>query len=162
MSQPTLFSGGFFKPKTSKTSGEIKRGVKPEEIEVPADVLTCKKNLFQWLSQAVAKLNSDQAGVAHCWEHVAATVRERLQRAGRATAAGMIDMGVYADGRAFRLLGSTKLADGRSRAFTLLGERGGHRACSTGSTCGAVIARRTGERHALRASAASSAAHRRH
>ena len=43
-------------------------GVAPEKIAVPADVPTCKKNLVQWLSEAVAELNKDKAGIAHCWE----------------------------------------------------------------------------------------------
>ena len=47
---------------------QIKKGVKSEEIKVPADVPTCKKNLFEWLSQSVDQLNKDTSGVAHCWE----------------------------------------------------------------------------------------------
>jgi hypothetical protein len=30
-------------------------------------VVTCKKNLFKWLSESVNLLNADKEGVAHCW-----------------------------------------------------------------------------------------------
>ena len=43
-------------------------GVKPEDIKIPADVPTCKKNLFLWLSESVAQLNKDKPAIAHCWE----------------------------------------------------------------------------------------------
>jgi hypothetical protein len=49
------------------TQEQIKKGVNPNEIKVPADVQTCKKNLFEWLSQSADKLNSDKAGIVHCW-----------------------------------------------------------------------------------------------
>ena len=32
------------------------------------DVPTCKRNLFSWISQAIDELNTDAAGIAHCWE----------------------------------------------------------------------------------------------
>jgi hypothetical protein len=50
------------------TQEQLNKGTKPEEIKVPADIPTCKKNLFRWLSQTVDTLNSDKTGVAHCWE----------------------------------------------------------------------------------------------
>ena len=37
-------------------------------LRVPADVPTCKKNLFTWLSKTVDLLNEDKSGVSHCWE----------------------------------------------------------------------------------------------
>ena len=43
-------------------------GSKVEDLTVPADVKTCKENLFTWLSDSVDQLNLDQTGVAHCWE----------------------------------------------------------------------------------------------
>ena len=46
-------------------------------------------------------------------------VRGRLLHEGREGAAALIDLSVYADRRAFRLLGSTKLADKRSVPFKL-------------------------------------------
>lgn len=39
----------------------------PGAVEVPADVQTCKGNLCIWLSDAMAQLNSDHAGIVHCW-----------------------------------------------------------------------------------------------
>ena len=39
-----------------------------ENVNVPADVPTCKTNLFKWLSAAVDELNKDRAGILHCWE----------------------------------------------------------------------------------------------
>ena len=41
-----------------------------EHVTVPADVPTCKTNLFKWLSAAVDELNKDRAGagIVHCWE----------------------------------------------------------------------------------------------
>ena len=39
----------------------------PGAVEVPADVQTCKGNLCIWLSDAMAQLNNDQAGIVHCW-----------------------------------------------------------------------------------------------
>ena len=39
-----------------------------EHVAVPADVPTCKTNLFKWLSAAVDELNKDRAGIVHCWE----------------------------------------------------------------------------------------------
>ena len=44
--------------------------VLPEKINVPADVPTCKKNLFEWLSTTVDQCNEDQAGIVHCWEKI--------------------------------------------------------------------------------------------
>jgi hypothetical protein len=41
-----------------------------EKINVPADVPTCKKNLFEWLSTTVDQCNEDQAGIVHCWEKI--------------------------------------------------------------------------------------------
>ena len=35
---------------------------------MPADIPTCKKNLFEWLSETVSLLNQDKEGVVHCWE----------------------------------------------------------------------------------------------
>lgn len=50
------------------TQQQLRGGTKPEDIKVPADVPTCKKNLFEWLSLGVAQLNEDKAGIVHCWE----------------------------------------------------------------------------------------------
>ena len=50
------------------TIDQITRGVPHAEIKVPADVPTCKKNLFVWLSAAVDHLNANKSGVRHCWE----------------------------------------------------------------------------------------------
>ncbi len=50
------------------TQEQIKNGVEPSAIKVPADVPTCKKNLFEWLSESVSLLNQDKEGVVHCWE----------------------------------------------------------------------------------------------
>jgi hypothetical protein len=50
------------------TRAQLSAGVRPEEVQVPADVPTCKENLFKWLSAAVDMLNLDQVGIAHCWE----------------------------------------------------------------------------------------------
>jgi molybdopterin-guanine dinucleotide biosynthesis protein A len=50
------------------TQDQIKAGTKPEDIKVPCDVPTCKKNLFVWLSQTVDEMNKDKARVVHCWE----------------------------------------------------------------------------------------------
>ena len=50
------------------TQEQIKAGVKPEEIKVPMDVPTCKKNLFKWLSESTNVLNNDKTGIVHCWE----------------------------------------------------------------------------------------------
>ena len=50
------------------TQEQIKAGVKPEEIKVPMDVPTCKKNLFTWLSESTNVLNNDKTGIVHCWE----------------------------------------------------------------------------------------------
>ena len=49
------------------TQEQIKQGVSHEKINIPADVPTCKKNLFQWLSLTVSLLNNDKNSVAHCW-----------------------------------------------------------------------------------------------
>ena len=38
------------------------------DIKVPADVPSCKKNLFEWLSQVVDMLKDDKDGIVHCWE----------------------------------------------------------------------------------------------
>jgi len=50
------------------TQTQINSGVEPEEIKVPMDVVTCKNNLLEWLSQSVDRLNEDTSGVKHCWE----------------------------------------------------------------------------------------------
>ena len=50
------------------TQEQILKGIAPEAIKVPADVPTCKKNLFKWLSETVELLNQDKEGVVHCWE----------------------------------------------------------------------------------------------
>ena len=47
--------------------GKLDGGAKPEEIRVPSDVPTCKKNLFHWISSTVDELNKDMAGVRQCW-----------------------------------------------------------------------------------------------
>ena len=51
---------------------------------------------------------------------VARRLSERLIEEGHKDAAGLIDLAVYGDRRAFRLLGSTKLMDARSRPLQLL------------------------------------------
>ena len=48
------------------TVSQIKGGVEPKDVKIPADVKTCRKNLFLWLSQSVDSL--DKAGVVHCWK----------------------------------------------------------------------------------------------
>ena len=37
-------------------------------IKVPADVATCKSNLFTWLSELVDEMNMNKDGVIHCWK----------------------------------------------------------------------------------------------
>ena len=55
-----------------------------EHVTVPADVPTCKTNLFKWLSAAVDELNKDRAGagIVHCWEKTK-LLRAWRDRAGR-------------------------------------------------------------------------------
>ena len=50
------------------TQEQILKGIAPEAIKVPADIPTCKKNLFEWLSETVSLLNQDKEGVVKCWE----------------------------------------------------------------------------------------------
>ena len=45
---------------------QMNAGTVPEEVKIPADVKTCRKNLCIWLSQSVDE--SDKSGVVHCWE----------------------------------------------------------------------------------------------
>lgn len=55
---------------------------------------------------------------------VARLVSERLRASGLSAAAELIDLAVYGGGRAFRLVGSTKLADPRSRPLEYRGASG--------------------------------------
>ena len=48
------------------TISQIKGGTEPKDVKIAADVKTCRKNLFLWLSQSVDCL--DKAGVIHCWK----------------------------------------------------------------------------------------------
>lgn len=48
------------------TVSQIKGGTPPKEVKIPADVKTCRMNLFCWLSQCVDLL--DKEGVIHCWK----------------------------------------------------------------------------------------------
>ena len=50
------------------TQKQLQRGTDPKDIKVPADVPSCKKNLFQWLSHVVDMLKDDKEGIVHCWE----------------------------------------------------------------------------------------------
>ena len=50
------------------TRDQLKNNVPPEKIKIPADVPTCKSNLFEWLSTVVDQCNEDQSGIIHCWE----------------------------------------------------------------------------------------------
>ena len=50
------------------TAAQLNAGKDPTEVRVPMDVPTCKRNLFSWISQAIDELNTDPAGIAHCWE----------------------------------------------------------------------------------------------
>ena len=47
---------------------QLKNGRAPEDIKVPADVPSCKKNLLEWLLQVVDTLKDDATGIIHCWE----------------------------------------------------------------------------------------------
>ena len=40
------------------------------KVKIPSDERTCKKNLFEWLSQSVDHLNTNdkESGILHCWE----------------------------------------------------------------------------------------------
>ena len=40
----------------------------PEEIKIPADVPSCKRNLFSWLSEIIDDMNTNPARIIHCWE----------------------------------------------------------------------------------------------
>ena len=42
--------------------------VDTSEVKVPSDVITCKKNLFTWLSASVDYFNEQKAGIVHCWQ----------------------------------------------------------------------------------------------
>ena len=53
---------------TGLTREQIGKRVKAEEIKIPADVPTCKKNLCIWLSEIVNLINQDKSGIVHCWE----------------------------------------------------------------------------------------------
>ena len=48
------------------TVAQFKAGVQPGDIKIPSDVQTCKRNLFEWLSQCVSEI--DCSRVSHCWE----------------------------------------------------------------------------------------------
>lgn len=50
------------------TQDQLSAGIKPEEVKLPTDIPTCKKNLMEWLSSTVDQLNADKSGVAYCWE----------------------------------------------------------------------------------------------
>ena len=50
------------------TQKQLKSGTEPKDIKVPADVPSCKKNLFEWLSQVVDILKDDKEDIVHCWE----------------------------------------------------------------------------------------------
>ena len=48
---------------------QIGNGIEPSNINIPSDVPTCRRNLFEWLSKSVDHLNeTDKAGMVHCWE----------------------------------------------------------------------------------------------
>ena len=54
------------------TISQITSGMRPEDVKVPSDVPTCKKNLFSWLSESVAHLGQDKpARIAKLWESTA-------------------------------------------------------------------------------------------
>ena len=49
------------------TQMQIKSGVEPKDIKIPTDVPSCKKRLFEWLSQSSTELVKDKEGIIHCW-----------------------------------------------------------------------------------------------
>ena len=50
------------------TRSQLRQGTKPEDITIPNDIPSCKKNLIQWLSSSVERLEQDTAGVLKAWE----------------------------------------------------------------------------------------------
>ena len=52
-----------------QTVDQLDSAKDPSEIKIPADVPTCKKNLFRWLSEVCAEMNSTAgSNITHCWE----------------------------------------------------------------------------------------------
>ena len=50
---------------TSQLLGE--GAVPPEQVDIPRDLPTLRRNLTEWRSASVKHANKDKAGIVHCW-----------------------------------------------------------------------------------------------
>jgi hypothetical protein len=62
----TCYGGWACRLVTSQLCGE--GAVQPEQVDIPHDLPTLRRNMTEWLSNSVKHINqSDAAGIVHCW-----------------------------------------------------------------------------------------------